>query len=80
VRKVVNYFPEKPFYVLGVKRHYPWYQLNPADLDTELLDKLVSEIQLPGQAYVLILNNQHGYNQKIGKIIGKIEGAPIYRR
>lgn len=80
VRKVVNYFPEKPFYVLGVKRHYPWHKLNLADLDTELLDKLVSEIQLPGQAYFLILNNQHGYNQKIGKIIGKIEGAPIYRR
>ncbi|MFE1744922.1 hypothetical protein [Coleofasciculus sp. H7-2] len=83
VRKVVNYFPEKPFYVLGVKRHHPWHKLNLSHLDTELLNKLVAEIQLAGQVYVLILNDlndENGYNQKIGKIIGKIEGAPIYRR
>ncbi|MCL1464224.1 M48 family metallopeptidase [Argonema galeatum] len=80
VQKELTYFPEKPFYILGIKQNRPWYQLHISDRDRELLNKLVSEIEYPGQAYVIILNDYNGYNQKFAKIIGKIEDACIYRR
>lgn len=81
-QKVVQYFPEQPFYVLGVTVRRAWYKLAGSDDDAKLLNKLASELKFPGQAYLLIINpvsEESGYSNKIGKILRKIEGAAIYK-
>ncbi|MBW4497647.1 MAG: M48 family metalloprotease [Oscillatoria princeps RMCB-10] len=81
-QKVVKYFPEQPLYVLGVTVQRAWYKLAVSDGDAKLLNKLASELNFPGGAYVLVINpvsDESGCSKKIGKILRKIEGAAIYR-
>ncbi|MBE9224247.1 M48 family metalloprotease [Phormidium sp. LEGE 05292] len=78
VRKKVTYFPEKPFYVLGITQQKAWYKWHISDQDQKLLNKIISEVEFPGQAYIILLNDYSGYNKEWGKIIGNIEGACIY--
>jgi Zn-dependent protease with chaperone function len=81
VRKVVNHFPDKPLYVLGIRLHRSWWKLYGSDHDKEFLDKFSNEMEFSGSVYLIILNNlneQNGSNKKLGKILSKIETAPIY--
>ncbi|MFB2897955.1 M48 family metalloprotease [Aerosakkonemataceae cyanobacterium BLCC-F50] len=78
VRKQVTYFPEKPFYILGITQQKAWYKWHTSDQDQQLLNKIISEVDFPGQAYVILLNDYSGYNKQWEKIIGKIENACIY--
>ncbi|MBD1925861.1 M48 family metalloprotease [Trichocoleus sp. FACHB-90] len=83
VRKVVQYFPEKPFYILGVTLHRNWWKVYTSEQDNDFFRNLTSEMEFPGSLYVLVLNNvtneQVGSNKKLGKIFSKIEEASIYR-
>ncbi|MCL1474720.1 M48 family metallopeptidase [Argonema antarcticum] len=80
VRKDLKYFPEKPFYILGVKQQIPWYRLHISDRDGEIMNKLVSEIEYPNLTSVILLNDHNGYNKPFEKKMAKIEKACIYRR
>ena len=81
-QKVVKYFPEQRFYVLGVTVRRAWYKLAVSDGDAKLLNKLASELKWPDRAYILIINpvsDESGASNKIGKILRNIVGAAIYR-
>lgn len=73
VQKVVQYFPEKPFYILGVVRDRHWWQLGGSDKDQELVEQLVQEFA--NNTFIIILNDN---NQALKRKICKIEGAAIY--
>jgi Zn-dependent protease with chaperone function len=75
VQKVVKYFPEKPFYVMGVERHRGWFELDSARHDNSLIDRLANEVQFPGNAYIIILNNNRN---NIAKKLRKVEQSAIY--
>ncbi len=83
VKKVVKYFPEKPLFVLGITVRRTWYKLEVSDQDAALLKKIYEELQFPGEIYIFLVNylgDESGYNQKIGKILRRVEGAVIYRK
>jgi hypothetical protein len=75
VRKVVQYFPEKPFYVLGIIRRRAFFEWEGED--QKLINRLVTELEFPGQAWILLL---HGVNQPLLKVLRHMAIAPIYRR
>jgi Zn-dependent protease with chaperone function len=75
VRKVVQYFPEKPFYVLGIIRRRAFFEWEGED--QKLINRLVTELKFPGQAWILLL---HGVNQPLVKVLRHMAIAPIYRR
>jgi len=76
-RKQVQYFPEKPLYVLGVVVRRPWYKLHSEKEDALFAQKVAQEITFPGETFVLVLN---GPNSKLKKIMQKIPGSLIYRK
>ncbi len=81
-QKVVKYFPEQRFYVLGVTVRRTWYKLAVSDGDAKLLNKLASELKWPEKVDMLIVSpvsDESGYSNKIGKKLRKIEGAAIYK-
>jgi Zn-dependent protease with chaperone function len=67
VEKVLTYFPEKPFCVLGIIRKRNW--LEGQDKDQQLIKLLAKNLQFPIEAYILILNHPHA-----GKLKQKICG------
>lgn len=73
VQKVVQYFPQKPLYVLGVVRDRNWWQLDSTDKDRELIEHLAQEFA--SNTAIIILN---GTNKALKQKICKIEGAAIY--
>ena len=76
-RKKTKYFPEQPFYLVGVMTHYPWYQYKPEQADQLLLRQLLSEIEYPGHTYVIILNAKRRH---LKKVLRELAGAEIYHR
>ncbi len=81
-QKVVKYFPEQRFYVMGIAVRRAWYKLAGSDDDAKLLNKLAAELKWPEHVYMLIVNpasNESGARKKIGKKLRKIEGAAIYK-
>ncbi|MBD2042757.1 M48 family metallopeptidase [Microcoleus sp. FACHB-672] len=79
VRKRVIYFPEKPFYVLGIKLRRTWYKFQSSDSDQQFFNQFVSEVKLPGQAYVILLNSQEKNFKNLEQILREIQGAAIYK-
>ncbi len=75
VQKVVKYFPEKPFYVLGVERRRGWLEVDSDRNDNALINRLANEVQFPGNAYIIILNNN---TNNIAKKLRKVEQSAIY--
>lgn len=76
VQKVVQYFPEKPFYVLGVKRDRRFFESDSSGHDNQLVERLANEVQFPGNAYIIILNDN---TKNLGKKLRGVEGSLIYK-
>ncbi len=84
VRKVMQYFPEKPYYVLGVSRRRPFFEWEGEDQklfnclaqDEELFKPLATESEFPAQAWIEVLNA----NKPLAKVLRKTAGVPIYSR
>lgn len=76
VQKVVQYFPEKPFYVLGVKRDRRCLELDSNKHDRQLINQLAKEVQFPSNAYIIVLNDN---TKNLGKQLRRIEGSAIYQ-
>jgi hypothetical protein len=72
VRKTVNYFPEKPFYVLGIVRRKGLIESEEAE--NKLMAKLMTELVFPDQTLVMGLNK----NKAIAKQLQQIDNAAIY--
>ena len=76
VEKVVTYFPEKHFCVLGIVRKRGL--IESLDAPHKLMNLLVTNLQFPTQAYIIILN--HGSSGKLKKKICQIDRSLIFRR
>lgn len=74
VRKTLQYFPEKPFYVLGIIRRRGFIELEEAE--PKLLKKLMTELALPNQTWVICLNK----DRAMTKILQQTAGQAIYRK
>ncbi|BCU14006.1 M48 family metallopeptidase [Microcystis aeruginosa] len=76
VEKVVKYFPEKHFCVLGIVRK-PGL-IESSDASHKLINLLVTNLQFPTETYIIILN--HGSSDKLKKKICQIHRSLIFRR
>jgi tetratricopeptide (TPR) repeat protein len=76
VEKVVRYFPENHFCVLGIVRKRDL--IESSDAPHKLINLLVTNLQFPTQAYIIILN--HGSSDKLKKKICQIHRSLIFRR
>lgn len=74
VRKTLQYFPEKPLYVLGIIRRRGFIELEEAE--PKLLKKLMIELALPNQTWVICLNK----DRAMTKILQQTAGQAIYRK
>ncbi len=77
VRKDVTHMPEVPLYVLGVKMKLPWYRYRSQTKEQALVDRLVKEVPVPGQWFVVALNE---HTAKIRKKMRKVPGAQLAKR
>jgi Zn-dependent protease with chaperone function len=77
VRKAVTHMPEVPLYVLGVTMRLPWYRYRSQTKEHDLVERLAKEVPLPGQWFVVALND---HTVKIRKKMKKIAGAQLVRR
>lgn len=76
VEKVVTYFPENCFCVLGIVRKRGLIESE--DATQRLINLLVTNLQFPNQAYIIILN--HSSSGKLKKKIDEIDRSLIFRR
>ena len=76
VEKVVTYFPEERFCVLGIVRKRSFIDSESAV--QKLIDLLATNLQFPTQAYIVILNHSSSGNLK--KKICQIDQSLIFRR
>ncbi len=76
VEKVVQYFPEIPFYVLGVKRNSHRLGFDGNSKDKALIDRLAHELHCPGNTWIVILNRA---NQKLEKSLKKAAIEPLLK-
>ena len=74
VRKTLQYFPEKPLYVLGIIRRRGFIELEEAE--PNLLKKLMTELALPNQTWVICVNK----DRAMTKILQQTAGQAIYRK
>ncbi|MBD2502052.1 tetratricopeptide repeat protein [Anabaena azotica] len=72
-RKVVQFFPEKPLYVLGVVRKNNFWQFASESANSELANTLSQNIEFPYPAFFVVLNN----NPKIEKKFQLLSNAAI---
>lgn len=77
VRKDVTHMPEVPLYVLGVKMKLPWYRYRSHTKEQALVERLVREVPVPGQWFVIALNE---HTAKLRKKMRKVPGAQLVRR
>jgi Zn-dependent protease with chaperone function len=76
VEKIVTYFPEDRFCVLGIVRKRGLIESE--DADHKLFDLLATNLKFPTEAYIIVLN--HGNFARLRKKICQIDRALIYRR
>jgi hypothetical protein len=77
VQKVVQHFPQKPFYVLGVKRRRTSFEMDERGEDEKLLNRLVNELQFSEETWIVLLNSK---TKGLAKALRKTAGEAIYRR
>jgi Zn-dependent protease with chaperone function len=75
VQKVIRYFPQKPFYVLGIKRQKNFLKFDGDRQDLILVNRLADELKCPGETWIVILNDR---NRNLEKQIKKVTNEPIY--
>jgi tetratricopeptide (TPR) repeat protein len=75
VEKVVTYFPEKPFIVLGIVRKRGWIESK--DADQKLIDLLATNVQFPTQAYIISFSGSG--TGKLKKKICQIDRSLLFR-
>jgi hypothetical protein len=74
VRKTLQYFPEKPFYVLGFERKPGLVESKTAE--SELVSKLFVELVFPGNTALSCLNKEDA----MAKALQAVDPTPIYQR
>jgi len=77
VQKVVKYLPESPFYVLGIETNHAMFGREARSQATELMEKLVEELQLPGETWLELLDSD---NLALKIKFRQMEGALIYQK
>lgn len=75
VRKVVQYFPEKPFYILAVSRKLALIEMDKNREYQKLIDQLAKELEFPAQTWIVLLNSG---NQPLAKALRQTVGGSIY--
>ncbi|MEO1428280.1 MAG: M48 family metallopeptidase [Cyanobacteria bacterium J06633_8] len=77
VQKVLEHFPEKPLYILGVMRKVAfWGEVDTPTKNAELLKQLSDKIEFSGRLFTLILTGEHSYFEKP---LRKVPDALIYQ-
>ncbi len=75
VRKVVQHFPQEPFYVLGIiVERVQRFGTDGDEVDQRLIAKLAEQVSLP--AFILLLEKEF---KPLKKVFEAIEGSEIYR-
>jgi Zn-dependent protease with chaperone function len=75
-QKELQYFPEKPLYVIAVKREFNWLEGNPEADNSKLVNSLLQENELSGNVSIFILNN----NLNMEKKLKQIPDSMIYQK
>ncbi|MCC5637103.1 M48 family metalloprotease [Nostoc sp. CHAB 5844] len=68
VQKVVQYFPEKPLYILAVMRKFSFWENDHEADNAKLVDALLGEIELPGTVFCFVLNSNLNFEKKFKKM------------
>ena len=76
-RKDVEYYPERPYYVLALVLRQPWYRLRSRARDRAVVNRVAHEVPLPGQGYIIQIYGRHA---KLGRTIGRLPASEILRR
>ena len=76
VEKVVTYFPEQRFIVLGIVRKRGWIESE--DADRKLIHLLATNLQFPTQAYIISFSGSG--TGKLKKKICQIDRSLLFRR
>jgi hypothetical protein len=76
VRKELRHFPNRPLFVLCVRRRSARWWLGDPDRDRELVRRLTATVELPGQ--VLIVGS-FGAFRALAARVRSIEGAEVFR-
>jgi len=81
VRLHVRYFPEKPFWVLGIVIQLPWYNYYVTyKKGLEFAQQLKKQLELPGDFLVLPLEKIQGVFLKQWETMKTIRHSVIYRK
>ncbi|MEH1818567.1 MAG: M48 family metalloprotease [Nostoc sp.] len=68
VQKKLQYFPEKPLYVLTVKREISLFEGSYEDDNSKLVNSLLQENELPGNVFIFVLNSHLNMEKKLKQI------------
>ncbi|OLP18119.1 hypothetical protein BST81_13945 [Leptolyngbya sp. 'hensonii'] len=74
VRKTLQYFPERPLYVLGILRRSSLFESETAR--GELLQKLIKELVCPDQTHIVFLNQ----DKTLLQTLKQVTGATLYSK
>ena len=75
VRKSLRYFPNRPLFVLCVRRKSAMWWLNQPDRDRELIRRVTPAIELPGQ--VLVIARYGSFRRLAARIMSR-PGAEVF--
>lgn len=76
-QKVVEYFPEKPLYVLGVRRKVSFLEGDYESENAQMVKVMLENIELSHDVFIFVLDNNHA---KIEKKFKQLSDAKIYSR
>lgn len=77
VRKKVQYSPDKPLYVLGIKKHKRWFKKQHTQNDHNdhnLVQLIANNLKIPGEMAILVLNYQ---SAEIEDNLNEVSGARL---
>ncbi|HKS06607.1 MAG TPA: M48 family metallopeptidase [Gemmatimonadaceae bacterium] len=77
VRKRVKIFPSSPCYVIALKIVVPWWKPRSRTANQELVNRVVSRVQLNGYFFVF---TDEALMQSLAKNVRKVRNALIYER
>jgi Zn-dependent protease with chaperone function len=75
VQKILQYFPERPLYVLLIKRQRSWIEFGTIEKNAILLKALSENLGCPGETLILLETEEH---KALCQKIRKVAGDPIY--